>query len=286
MHKWYQEPLLHFFLIGVIIFYISYEHQPKEEVQLKKHLTVSNSTINELVSDWKQRKNALPTQIELDKSLEYYIEDEILYQEALRMKLDVDEPDIKQILINKLKYIAHDSINIDEIDEETLHNYFQKHKESFIKKDRKIISFTHIYFNPKMNNRDINETANALYRKINTMTYENNTSTLGDKFYAGNHFENMDKKSLSNFFSRSFIRELFQLPEKKWSKPIKSGFGIHIIYIEEKISKKELTFTDVKDEVKNEWLIEQNYNAYKTLYKKLREKYTITIETNNSRDTN
>jgi len=284
MQKWYQEPLFHFLLIGTIIFYIGYKDEPKKEIQSQKHLIITKSDIDKLTLQWKREKNSLPSKKELNKLLEYYIEDEILYREALRMQLDKNEPDIKKILIDKLKYISDDSIKIDKIPEALLHHYFQEHKEKFIKRTSKRISFTQVYLNPKKH-KNIEKIAQSILKKLHNKTIDTNITNLGDKFYTGNQFKNVDTKTLSKSFSRSFIRELFKLPVQQWSKPIKSGFGIHIIYVEEKREKKEVTFNDVKEQVKDEWLIEENYNAYKKLYKKLRKEYTVTIETNNSTDT-
>ncbi len=278
MQKWYQEPLFHFLLLGAIVFYISYKNEPRVTTPLQKHLSISKSNIDQLLSQWKQEKQSLPTKTELDELIEYYIENQILYEEALRMELDKNEPEIKKILIDKLKYMANTSIEINEIPKEKLQNYFQEHKEKFIKKSDKKISFQHIFFNPK-HHTNIESKANSIFKEIQILSEEGNLSHLGDKFYAGHQFQNINKKELAKIFSQSFIRELFKLPTQRWSKPIKSGFGIHIIYVRNQTSSKETTFHNVEKEVINEYLIEQNYNAYKKLYERLRNEYTVTIET-------
>lgn len=208
-----------------------------------------------------------------------YVEDEILYREALERNLDKDDYAIRQLLINKLKYTMSDSVNIAEVSNEVLEKYFNANKSKFTKESQITLTFGQIYLNPQ-NHEHIDTVAKKLLKEVSTLSYEKSMSSKGDKFYAGSYFNHLTKAELSKSFSRSFISDLLKLPIKKWSL-LKSGFGVHLIYIVD-IKKREPKFEDVKDKVKNSYIIEKNQNAYKEFYKKIKSKYKIIIDSNKS----
>ncbi len=257
MIQWYKEPFLHFILLGTVLFLI----------------TKWNGSEN------REEKSRVIVVQEEDADRASYIEDEILYREALERNLDKDDYAMRQLLIDKLKYTMSDSVNIAELSKGVLEKYFNTNKSNFTKESQTTLTFGQIYLNPQ-NHEHIDNVAKKLLNEVSDLSYDKSISTKGDKFYAGSYFDNLTKLELSKSFSRSFVSDLIKLPINKWSL-LKSGFGVHLIYIVD-IKKREPKFEDVKDKVKNSYIIEKNRNAYKEFYKKIKDKYKIIIDSNSS----
>jgi len=255
--KWYKEPFLHFILLGTVLFFII-KWNGSENIEEKRNVIVVKQE---------------------DADRAKYIEDEILYREALERNLDKDDYIIRKLLIDKLKYTMSDSVNIAELSNEVLEKYFNANKSKFTKESQITLTFGQIYLNPQ-NHEDIDNVAKKLLNEVSDLSYNKSISTKGDKFYAGSYFNHLTKAELSKSFSRSFVSDLVTLPIKKWSL-LKSGFGVHLIYIVD-IKKREPKFEDVKDKVKNSYIIEKNRNAYKEFYQKIKDKYNIIIDSNSS----
>ncbi|HIP27627.1 MAG TPA: peptidyl-prolyl cis-trans isomerase [Sulfurovum sp.] len=279
MLKWYQEPLIHFLILGTLLFFIT-QTTPFSMINNPKEITIKEDEIKKLITFWKKKYHKIPTKKELDTLLNIYIENEILYAEALDMKLDKHDEGMKQLLVDKLKYIVSEPVNINKISDKELKMFYNKNKHLFPKKKPKTITFGHIYFNPKEDytpHTSIEEKAQSTYLKIKDNAYNEKSTNYGNKFYKGSYFSKMTKKKVSKVFSHSFFLKLQKLPQRKWSEPINSGYGIHLVYIEE-ISETPLSFTTIKSKIKNMYIIHKSQENYEKYYKDIKEKYQVIIE--------
>lgn len=276
MLKWYQEPLIHFLVLSTLIFFLTQSNTFSMIHNNSKEITIKEDEINKLITFWEKKYHATPTQEELDTLLNVYIENEILYIEALAMKLDQNDEGIKKLLIDRLKYIISDPVNIDTISDEALETFFNENKKLFSKHKKTIISFGHIYFNPKEHD-NIKEKATVLYAKIKGKDFNATLPNYGDLFYKGSYFSKLTSNALFKIFSHSFTQDLQQLPIKQWSKPIASSYGFHLVYMEE-INHIQKTFNDRKEEIKNNYIIHNAKQNYENFFKELRKKYQVHIE--------
>jgi hypothetical protein len=281
LFKWYQEPFFHFIILGAILFFLTSEEGSKNSEKERKIIVVKQEDISKVLNYWKRDHNGTISDEELDKLLKDYMQDEILYREALRRNLDKDDGRIKKLLVDKLKYTISDSLNINEVSTAVLKEYFKEHKEMFADDSLSYLTFGQIYINPKKH-KNIDTFSKKLFQEISSMPYSKELSKRGDKFYAGSYFDALNKQELSKYFSRSFVNKLIKLPKNKWSL-LKSGYGVHLIYMLE-ISKKEVTFDNVQKSVKDRYLIEQNRNAYKKFYDEIKKEYSFDIEDNRTKN--
>jgi parvulin-like peptidyl-prolyl isomerase len=245
-----------------------------------KEIIITEDETKKLIAFWKKRYHKTPTQKELGTLLDVYIENKILYTEALNIKLDQDDEAIKQLLVDKLKYIVSEPIDINTISDKTLETFFNENKQLFSNNTSSSITFSHIYFNPKETHEKeytLEEKAKSIYLKLKNKPFDKKDTLYGNPFYKGSYFSKMTKKELSKIFTHSFVQELQKLPLNQWSKPIKSGYGIHLIYIEE-IKQTDMTFKDIKETVKNNYIIHTSKNNYEKFYKDVKKRYNITIK--------
>ena len=57
--------------------------------------------------------------------------------------------------------------------------------------------------------------------------------------------------------------------------PVQTQFGYHLILVEDKQEKKELSFAEVEDQLKEKLLQQKKQNVYADTVKKLEEKYGV-----------
>ena len=279
MLKWYQEPLIHFLILGTLLFFIT-QTTPFSMINDSKKITIKEDEIKKLITFWKNKYHKIPTKKELDTLLNVYIENEILYAEALDMKLDKHDEKMKQLLVDKLKYIVSEPVNINNISDKELKMFYNKNKHLFPKKKSITITFGHIYFNPKEHDsqkHSIEENAKSTYLAVKNNVFHKKDTDYGNKFYRGSYFSNMSKEKISKIFSHSFFQKLQKLPQGKWSEPINSGYGIHLVYIE-KIVETMISFNTRKEEIKNRYIIHNARENYENFYKDIKEAYEVTIE--------
>lgn len=162
----------------------------------------------------------------------------------------------------KLKYVVFSPEHIkvdDNISEQELQSYYLKNKEKF-KQDEQIKA-RHILI--KIDNFQDNATIEKALKKA---------EDVYKKAKSGAKFEDLAKEysddiSKNNGGDLGFVKRgmmvkefedaLFALKEGEISKPVKSSFGYHIIKNEKYLPKKEYTFAEVKDQIKDTILKEK-----------------------------
>ena len=131
MKKWYKEPLLHFLVIGVVIFAV-FSIANKEEAAVGGNKIVVSSAETERLSDaWSKRMNRPPTEIELQGLIEAFIKEEVYYREALALGLDQDDTIIRRRLMQKMEFLSNDLAELDQPDESALNKYFLENQEKY-----------------------------------------------------------------------------------------------------------------------------------------------------------
>ncbi len=125
-----KEPLLHFLLIGIGLFFL-FSQLNDDDINDTKQIMVSKSKTEVLFSTFQEENGREATHKEMQELLENDIREEVLYREAIAVGLDKDDMIIRHRLAQKMKYLFEDVSMIEEPSDEVLKEYFQKNpKES------------------------------------------------------------------------------------------------------------------------------------------------------------
>ncbi len=86
MKKLFKEPLLHFLVIGALIFVV-FSVVNKEEIAVDgKKIVVTAAEIERLSDNWSKKWNRPPTETELQGLVESYIKEEVLSNHTLKRR--------------------------------------------------------------------------------------------------------------------------------------------------------------------------------------------------------
>jgi len=80
---------------------------------------------------------------------------------------------------------------------------------------------------------------------------------------------------VARVFGQEFAKELFTFGGLKWVGTIRSGFGIHLVYIEKLVPAEIPALEDTRKAVEREWLSEQRSIANDRFFQILRDRYII-----------
>ncbi len=98
MNSIVREPLVHFFALAVVLFVVHHWL-----VGDPRTIEVTAGTRAAVLRRFSDQMGHAPTSAEQDSALKDWKRDEALYREALRDRLDRDDPDIRALLINKVR---------------------------------------------------------------------------------------------------------------------------------------------------------------------------------------
>ena len=129
--KLLKEPLLHFLLIGVGLFFLFAQLNSEEEVSNAQKIIINKSKIDVLSGIFMEENSIPPTEKEIQELLENNIREEVLSREAIAIGLDKDDRVIRHRLAQKMQYLFEDVAMVEEPSDKLLKAYFQENKASF-----------------------------------------------------------------------------------------------------------------------------------------------------------
>jgi hypothetical protein len=272
MKKWYKEPLLHFLVIGVVIFAV-FSIANKEEAAVGGNKIVVSSAETERLSDaWSKRMNRPPTEIELQGLIEAFIKEEVYYREALLLGLDQDDTIIRRRLMQKMEFLSNDLAELNQPDESALNKYFLENQEKY--RLHAQISFTHIYFSIDKRGAMALEDSKRVLAELDVPR----APERGDSFMMEYDFVQETPSEVTRIFGSGFAERLFTLEINTWQGPVASGFGYHLVRINEKIDARMPELASVIEIVRTDFMFEQWQKINKEIYEKFKSRYEIVIE--------
>ncbi len=142
--KLLKEPLLHFLLIGLGLFFLFSQLTNEEKPSNTQQIIINKSKLEVLSRTFMEENGRVPTSKELQKLLEDDIREEVLYHEAISQGLDKDDRVIRHRLAQKMKYLFEDVTMLDEPSDEVLKAYLQENSEKFTKSSGNVPKYSEI----------------------------------------------------------------------------------------------------------------------------------------------
>ena len=272
-----KEPLIQFLLIGACIYGAYGLFAPPEESDLDTTVVVDANRINGFVAQWSSRWNRPPTKEELDGLVNSYVREEILYRQAVAMGLDEDDPVTRRRMAQRLEFLTSDLALVVEPDEAGLERYFQDNIDQF--RAPNLISFIQVYFDPDARGDSTLDDANEALEALKTAGVPDPGSLqAGDSFMLPGYFASATELEVRKRLGGGFTESLIELEPGVWHGPVLSGFGVHLVYVFEKLQAPTPDLADVRPQVLEAWQREQMDSFNQKFYEGLKERYTIIVE--------
>lgn len=109
MSRLVREPLLHFFLIGIVLFFMFGRSSSDEGAA--NRIVVDRALVAVLTQQFEAIWHRPPTEQERAGLIETYVHDEIVYREGRSLGLDRDDPVIKQRVRQKVEVIVEEMLS-------------------------------------------------------------------------------------------------------------------------------------------------------------------------------
>jgi len=270
-----REPLVLFLVLGAGIFVLfefigdSDEFQPDE-------IVVGAGQIERMSQAWRKTWMRVPTQPELEGLIEDYIQEEIYYREAVALGLDQDNAVIRRHLRQKMKFLSEDIAAQVDPDEEELDAFLSENPERF--REDAQFSFRHIYFNLDARGTSTDADARQVLANLNGTETAADTMALGDPLPLSREFELIPERDIRNRFGRIFAQQLSILESGQWLGPVESGFGLHLVFVDERIDAYVPELDSIHNAVVREWREARRQQVNAAFYQGLRSRYSVVIE--------
>jgi peptidyl-prolyl cis-trans isomerase C len=273
--RWLREPLLHFLLIGLLLFGVyAYTNRGRIGIESPRQIVLSLDELATMTAYFESQWHRRPTPQEFQAMVEDKIKEEVLYSEGLAMGLDKDDTIVKRRMAQKMQFLAEDVAAAHEPSSAELKAWFEKNTDKFALPSR--YSFRHVYFSPDKRGRNAHDDAAQTLAKIAGQPEDSPLiPSVADRFMFQDYYGDRTPSAIAKEFGPQFAVALEKLKPGSWQGPIESGYGWHLVFVDTVIPGRIPAFEEVESEVKTAWLGDQKAQAWGKAYKEMRAKYTV-----------
>lgn len=262
-----KEPLVHFVIVGAAIFVLHAALRPTPEL---RRIEVSEPVVQALTQDHVRRTGTPPTDGQVAALVEQFVDDEVLFREALALGLDRGDPVVRRRLIQKMRFLTEDIAPVPEPHESELEAYLGRHEDRYRRPEE--LTLRQVYVGFSDGAVQVEERAEQLLRALQSGVDPNG---MGDPFLHGSAFESIAVDTLDRRFGPGFAASLAGMPSQTWVGPVESAYGLHLVWIESRRPSRAPTLAEVVDAVRRDWLEEQRAETNREALDRLREGYDI-----------
>jgi hypothetical protein len=272
--KLLREPLLHFGLIGIALFLLF--SLVRGGNASRDAIVVSAAQVDHLAAQFARRWQRPPTQPELDALIEDHLREEVLNREAIGLGLDRDDTIIRRRLRQKMEFLADQAADRAEPSDGELRDYLAQHADDYRIAER--FSFHQVYLDPARHGDQLAARSARLLAELGSLSDDADLTRFGDASLLEPAYRDTSAAEVAKLFGESFAAQLAQLPLASWQGPLTSGYGSHLVRLEQRRPAEMPELDQVRAAVLADWRDSQRRQANQAYVKELLSQYQVTIE--------
>lgn len=283
MKPFLTSPLFHFVLAGTVLYLFFGRPDPEltDTGDRSREIVITEGRIENLVTIFQKTWQRPPTAAELQGMIDDFVQEEIYYREAIALGLDRDDTLIRRRMRQKIEFLTEDLTTPDDPGDEVLGSFLDDHPDSYRQGAR--FTLTQVFLDPEKHREGLEAHARELIARLETRPADQwsaeELAELGDGLaLLGNRHEDISELALDRDFGKDFSATLSELPEEKWTGPLPSGYGFHLVHIAERTPGRLPELAEVREAVLRDWSSSQRNQANERLYESLFHRYTVTFE--------
>lgn len=272
MRRLIKEPLLHFFALGAVLFALHlWLRGPLAESGERIHVTAAQ--VDQLALGFARNWQRPPTREELAGLVDDFVREEVLYREAVGMGLDEGDTIVRRRMRQKLEFLSEDLAPIPEPDDAALSQYLAVHADTYRVAPR--LALRQVFVSRDRRGDAAERDARALLAKLSA---DPSAALAGDPSLLPGTVALSPLPDVARTFGADFAGALLALPVGRWSGPVESGFGLHLVLVEAREEGRAPALDEVRDAVRNDWTNAQRSQANEAFYQGLRARYEVFVD--------
>jgi peptidyl-prolyl cis-trans isomerase C len=276
MKRLLREPLLHFLLIGGVLFAVyGTLNRVRPASAPSTQIEITKGDIEQLRQAWQMQWKRPPTTDELDGLVAGEVRERVLAREAMKLGLDQDDTIVRRRLAQKLEFMLQDVATLPEPTEDELAAYFAKNRTAYAVAAR--LSFSHIYFSAT-NRTDAEQDAKGALQQLRIGNAEGAATANGDPFLLDVEFQDKPLPEIEQTFGREFSAAVASLATGEWQGPVRSTYGWHLVKVTARKEARTPMLAEVRESVKRDLADAQRRRTNDEVFERLKSQYVIVVQ--------
>ena len=269
--QWIKEPLLHFLVLGAIIYvYFSMVH--KEVVVDSKQIVLSSYEVQELKTAYEKAYEREVDKATLKILIAQKYHDSILLEKAFSTKIAYNDAVVTKRLLQKMQFVMLDSSKYTEPTQKELYDYYTQNIQDYSRV--KTISFSSVFFRNDKDTRIASTYGLLKVANVNSV----DARAFSDISSLPYHVDNASFEEIQGNYGKYFAKKLFSLKQGRWHKALQAKDGARLVYITHKEIESPYAFDDVESRVYNDYIQAQAHQQEEKAYKEIAAQYSLKVE--------
>ena len=306
--KW---PLVHFALLGLLLFAGNRWFFPERGPDSR--IVVSRPRVAALVSGYEATSGTVATEDVRAELIQRFADEEILCREAHRWGLTEDNAAIDLRLRQQMAFVSDEEHSDEELERQAralgmdshdavirnmlVHNtrlllsrkgerrptdeeveaYYERERSRFVRPAR--FTGRHVFFSKDLRPSSPMTAARAAKAELDAgIVRPEQAAELGDVFPSGARFQGQLARQLASRFGEAFAELAERLPEGRWSDPVQSPFGAHLLFIEERTVPQAPPLSKIRARVAAAYESSRREARLASAMEELRARYEVVVE--------
>lgn len=202
---------------------------------------------------------------------------EDLYRQAVEIGFDRTDPVVRRYLVEQMRLFVRAGDRPDTFTGAELKDYLQRNAERF--SVPAFVRLSHAFLDADRRGEAIEKDARRLLARLRADRISPEAAPeLGDPFFPGHHPALAERGDLEKIYGADFAAEAMALPENVWSGPLRSAYGLHLVWIHEIVPGELPQLADVRSQLALELAHERQEARLAEFLSAMRRRYEVRIE--------
>jgi hypothetical protein len=205
--------------------------------------------------------------------------------EALRRGLELglqrDDVVVRSGLVTKMRLLAKGTSRSEEPEgdalERELEVYLSRNRDEYTQAEH--YTLTHVFLRGEPADAALDAEARALRPTLEASESPPGEAVKhGDPFVTGSFVRATSRAGLIKMFGDAFADAVAKLETKRWSEPIRSPFGLHLVWVAEKQEARVPALESVRSQVLQAYRAERQQEYARRMMEEIRRAYEVRVE--------
>jgi parvulin-like peptidyl-prolyl isomerase len=200
--------------------------------------------------------------------------DASLFEEAIALGMDRSDPVVRRRLVQRMQLMIEAAALRSEPAEAELRARYERERERHVRPER--VRLRQLYFAAAA------ARAEQVRERLEAGGEGPGAEVRSEPFLHPAEQPLQTRRELGARFGAEFAERVFALPVGRWSGPVASAYGSHLVWVHERLPQERLPFEEVRDPLRYALLAERREQALARALEELRAGVRVVVETDDS----